>query len=136
MLQKEFNIFGVALEEFALRIRAVDEQPDAQRQFGFAGEGDDLLRDAVFEYPEGFLIEPGDELAGGVVNAEGERHQVDLGVEDCLLGAHAKSRRGRAATTEQFQVREGLGGVGFDSSINASVNTLLRVEEVPEEVPA
>lgn len=92
LLQEEFDVLGVPLKEFALRVGDVDEQADAERQFGFAGEGDDLLRDAVFEDPKGILVEPRDELAGGVVDAEGERYKVDFGMEDGLLGSPAGSR--------------------------------------------
>src|SRR5580700_21769 len=85
LLQKEFHVLGVALEEFALRIGDVDQQPDAEWQLGLAGQGDDLLRNAVFEYLEGVLVEARDEFAKGVVNAECQRHKMYFGMEDGLL---------------------------------------------------
>ncbi len=129
LLQEELNILGVALEEFVLRVGAVDEQADAEREFGFAGEGDDLLRNSVFEYLEGVLIEAGDELAGGVVDAEGEGDEMDLGVEDGLLrfaGGCEKEQR------KQSDSEVAKGSAAWVWSVHeASVNTLLWATEVP-----
>ena len=73
-----------------MRVGGVYEKADVEREFGLAAEGDNLLWNAIFKYLEGLLIEAGNELAGRVVDAEGERYEVDFRMKDSLLSAAAE----------------------------------------------
>jgi len=84
-VEEGFDVLDVALEEFALRVGDVDEEADFEGEFGFAGEGSDLLGDSVFGDVEVIFGEAGDGFAVCVVDAEGEGDEVDFGMEGGVL---------------------------------------------------
>ena len=82
LVEKGFDVFFVFCDELFLTAAGVDDEADAQGQLIVVGEETDFLRDGVFDDGEVVFGEAGNDVAFGVVNAEGGVDEMGFYLDD------------------------------------------------------
>src|SRR6185437_12151295 len=81
VLEKGFNVTMMAMEELALTVTGIDDQPDREWKIGGPAKEAEFLRNPVLEDLDPILIQVTNQLALTVANAEGDVDQVYIGSE-------------------------------------------------------